>query len=81
MISYVIFSLPGRSPGRAIVLTPASVLAAASALAKCQSFYVEVLYVIGKVLSGELSCPCDRSCSLVKCALFMQNQEGYVQIV
>ena len=41
------------SPGRAIVLLPA--LAAASALAKCLSFYV-------KALSGELSCPCDRSC-------------------
>ena len=36
---YRIFSSPGRSPGRAIVLPPASALAfalaAASALAKC----------------------------------------------
>ena len=31
---FFIFSSPGRSPGRAIVLPPAS-LAAASALAKC----------------------------------------------
>ena len=30
----IIFSLPGRSPGRAIVLPPASALASASALAK-----------------------------------------------
>ena len=53
-----IFSWPGRSPGRAIVLTPAL----ASALAKCSSFYAKVFYVMGKALSGELSCPCDRSC-------------------
>ena len=26
------------------------------------SFYLKVFYVIGKALSGELSCPCDRSC-------------------
>ena len=37
---YVVFSSPGQSPGRAIVLSPASALAsalvlAASALAKC----------------------------------------------
>ena len=36
----------------------ASALALASALA----FYVKVFYVMGKALSGELSCPCDRSC-------------------
>ena len=53
------FSSPGQSPGRAVVLPPAL---AAAALAKCISFYVKVFYVIGKVLSGELSCPCDRSC-------------------
>ena len=52
------FSSPGRSPGRAIVLPPAS--AAASALAK--SLTLKFFYVIGKALSGELSCPCDRSC-------------------
>ena len=53
------FSSPGQSPGRAIVLPPTSV---AAALAKCQSFYVKVFYVMGKALSGELSCHCDRSC-------------------
>ena len=26
-----------------------------------KKFNVEVFYVMGKVLSGELSCPCDRS--------------------
>ena len=57
-----LFSSPGRSPGRAIVLPPASASVSASALAKCYSFYVEVFYVMGKALSGELSCPCDRSC-------------------
>ena len=29
---------------------------------KFLSFYVKVFYVMGKALSGELSCPCDRSC-------------------
>ena len=51
-----IFSSPGRSPGRAIALP------SASALAKCKSFYIKGFYVMGKALSGELSCPCDRSC-------------------
>ena len=53
-----LISSPGRSPGRGIVLPPAL----ASALAKCLSFYVKVFYVMDKVLSGELSCPFDRSC-------------------
>ena len=48
--------------GRAIVLPRA--LALAAALAKCVSFYVKYFYVMGKVLSGRLSCLCDRSCCL-----------------
>ena len=60
------FSSPGRSPGRAIELPPASALAlalaAASALANVKVFMFKVFYVMGKPLSGELSCPCDRSC-------------------
>ena len=31
-------------------------------ISKMLKFYVKVFYVMGKVLSGELSCPCDRSC-------------------
>ena len=31
----LVFSLPGRSPGRAIVLPPALAMELASALAKC----------------------------------------------
>ena len=61
--NFAIFSSPGRSPGRAIVLPPASALvlaAAASALAK--NLTLKVFYVMGKALSRELSCPCDRSC-------------------
>ena len=54
---------PGQSPGRAIALPPAlmlaSALAVASALAKCIKLN---FYMMGKGLSGELSCPCDRSC-------------------
>ena len=59
-----IFSSPGRSPGRAIVLPPALALVAASALAK--NFNVKVFYVMGKALLGELSCPCDSSCYTYK---------------
>ena len=56
-----IFSWTGQSPGRAIVLPPASALAlAAAALAK--SFTLKFFYMMGKALSGELSSPCDRSC-------------------
>ena len=55
-----IFSLPGQSLGRAIVLPPALALVAAA----CVSFYVKFFYVMGKALSGRLSCPCDRSCFL-----------------
>ena len=57
----ILFISPGRSPGRAIVLPSASALGLA-ALAKCSSFYVKDFYVMGKALSGELSCPCDGSC-------------------
>ena len=31
-------------------------------VSKIESFYVKVFYVMGEGLSGELSCPCDRSC-------------------
>ena len=57
-LEFRIFRLPGQSPGRAIVLPSAS--AAGSALAK--SLMLKFFYVMGKALSGELSCPCDRSC-------------------
>ena len=68
--SFSLLTSPGQSPGRAIVLPPASALvlasalaaASASALAKFESFYVKVFYVMGKALSGELSCSFDRSC-------------------
>ena len=33
-------------------------------VSKMFKFYVKVFYVMGKALSGELSCPCDRSCFL-----------------
>ena len=49
-----------ESTGRAIALPPAS--AAALALAKCSSFYIYVFHVMDKALTGELSCPCDRTC-------------------
>ena len=55
-----LISLPGRSPGRAIVLPQA--LAAALAI-NSKKFNVKVFYVIRKALSCELSCLCDRSCS------------------
>ena len=31
-------------------------------VSKMLTFYVQVFYVMGKALSGELSCPCDRFC-------------------
>ena len=31
-------------------------------VSKMFKFYVKVFYVMGKALSGKLSCPCDRSC-------------------
>ena len=33
-------------------------------VSKMLKFYKKVFYVMGKALSGELSCPCDRSCYL-----------------
>ena len=39
---------------------PPALALAAAALAK--SLTLKFLYVMGKALSGELSCPCDRSC-------------------
>ena len=57
-----IFSSPGRSPGRAIVLPSASALAAEAVSALAKSLMLKFFYVLGKALSGELSCPCDRSC-------------------
>ena len=35
-------------------------------ISKMLKFYVKVFYVMGKVLSGELSSPCDRSCFMEK---------------
>ena len=60
---FTFISLPEQSSGRGVALPLASALASASvsALARCQRFYAKVFYVIGKVLIGKLSCPCDRS--------------------
>ena len=55
---YCFISSPEQSSGRAIAIA----LPPASALAICLSFYVKVFYLMGKALTGELSCPCDRSC-------------------
>ena len=60
-----IFSSPGQSPGRAIVLPPALALAlalAAAAAALAKSLTLNFFYVMSKALLGKLSCPCDRSC-------------------
>ena len=66
---YFIFSSPGQSPGRAIVLPGVSVgVSVGSGVSK--KFNVKVFYVMGKALSGELSCPCDRSC------LFMEHNSA-----
>ena len=44
-----------KQTGRVTALSLGS--AAASALAKCLRFYFKGFYVMGKVLTGELSCP------------------------
>ena len=31
-------------------------------ISKMLKFSIKVVYVMGKALSGKLSCPCDRSC-------------------
>ena len=41
-------------------------------------FYVEVFYVMGNALSGELSCPCDRSCYIS--ANFLQRLMSNYQV-
>ena len=38
------------------------VVAVGVGISKMLKFYVKVFYVMGKALSGKLSCPCDRSC-------------------
>ena len=51
----VLFSSPGRSPGRAIGTTPGVAGSVGGSVSK--EFNVKVFYVMGKELSGELSCP------------------------
>ena len=61
-----LFSPPGRSPGRAIAQPPAFASASpfddGSGFGVSKKSNVKVFYAMGKALSGELSCPCDRSC-------------------
>ena len=33
-------------------------------VSKMLKLYIKVFYVMGKALSGKLSCPCDRSCCI-----------------
>ena len=58
-----LFSCPGRSPGRAIVLHPGVGVGGGGGVGISKKFNVKVFYVMGKALSGKLSCPYDRSCS------------------
>ena len=44
--------------------TISSVGVAVSKMLKFLLFMLKVFYVMGKALSGELSCPCDRSCCI-----------------
>ena len=65
-----LFSSPGGSPGRAIVLPPGigigvGIDVVGSSVCVSKKFNVKVFYVMGKALSGELSCPCDRSCFIL----------------
>ena len=40
-------------------------------ISRMLKIYVKVFYVMGKALSGELSCPCDRSCFLLSMAFVL----------
>ena len=40
-------------------------------VSKMLKFYVKVFYVMGKALSGELSCPCDRPCCFFSSAILV----------
>ena len=51
LYGFGIISLPAQSSGRAVAVL------LVLALAKCLSFYAQVLYVMGKAHTGELSCP------------------------
>ena len=57
-----LFSLPERNSGRATCIVLLSASAFKLALANFLSFYIKDFYVMGKALTGELSCPYDRSC-------------------
>ena len=46
-----------------------------SALAKCSSVYVKVLYVMGKALTGELSCPVTGLVLLATYLVFKVNSD------
>ena len=54
-----------------------------------KKFNVKVFYVMGKALSGELSCLCDRSCFMLKsteheifpghkCLTFMREKNSFL---
>ena len=47
-------------------------------VSKMLKFYIEVFYVMGKALSGELPCPCDRSCYIS--ANFLQRLMSNYQV-
>ena len=40
-------------------------------------FYVKVFYVMGKALTGELSCPCDRFVAYVPKGCFRSKNSKY----
>ena len=45
--------------------TPGIGVGGGRGVSKMLKIYVKVFYVMGKALSGELSCPCDRSCCVL----------------
>ena len=61
----VIISLPGQSP-ESYCITPGVGVGVGVGGGISKKFNVKVFYVLVKALSGELSCPCDRSC-IVSC--------------
>ena len=72
-----LFSSPGRSPGRAIVLPPALVLALVLALVVlAKSLTLKFFYVMGKALSDKLSVPVTGLVINFACKIIL-NTSGY----
>ena len=56
------FQLAWTKSRKSCCTTPGISVGGGVGVSKMLKFFVKIFYVMGKGLSGELSCPCDRSC-------------------